>query len=83
MVTLVPTIGEGSVVVRGGMSSIAEATPTAKDRSCREVCQYELAPLAGLVMDTPTGNSESEGPCAGSPGAPGAATGRDVVAVRL
>src|ERR1700730_15125070 len=28
--TLVPTIGEGSVVVQGGMSSIAEATPAAK-----------------------------------------------------
>jgi hypothetical protein len=43
------------VVLQGGMSSITEATPTAKDRSCREVSQYELAPPAGLVMDTPTG----------------------------
>jgi hypothetical protein len=64
------------------MSSIVEATPTAKDRSCREVSQYELAPPAGLVMDTPTGNSESEGPRAGSLGAPRVATGWDVV-VRL
>jgi hypothetical protein len=30
MTTLIPTIGEESVVVQGDMSSIAEATPAAK-----------------------------------------------------
>ncbi len=35
-------------MLQGGMSSIAEATPTAKDRACLEVSQYELAPPASL-----------------------------------
>ena len=61
--TLVPTIGEGSIVVQGGMSSIAEATPAAKasPRWCWVASGSKNARhAAGLVMDRLTGNYKSD-----------------------
>ena len=61
MTTLVATIGEGlrlvkdCVVVQGGTSTIAEATPAAKasPRACREAsANTNSRRAARLVMDT-------------------------------
>jgi hypothetical protein len=73
-------------VLQGGMSSIAEATPTAKAfaRSCREVSQYELAlPTALEHGHTHRQFGIGPGSCAGSFAPPRAVTGRDFVTVRL